>query len=609
MDVKINSQSFRGDIELLRGVAVILVVIFHLKLGIFKSGFIGVDVFFVISGFLMAAAFCNPSSSILSFYERRARRVLPAALMIHFLFFLVSPFIFLPFETERVAQSFLSTILLGPNIGFWLENGYFDEFTFRPMLHYWSLGVEFQYYLVFPLLIYIFKTRNWLYFFCFVLSFLLSLLLTNFSSKTAFFLLPSRIWEFLAGYYAYKICSGSDYSTKKYSPYIAIGALVGLVLLGITTIPQDKFPGIYAILPVSLAFAFIVFGLPNSENFLFKFGWVLRYLGRISYSIYLIHYPVIFLFIYSPFSAWKTLTNVNAGLVAIITLILSVLSYRYIEVPFRNRKLISNKLFIKILFAFFIVSISAIVLYSKTAYFSSGYSDREKKIFYAVNDQDGWFCNYFEKIKAYNKNSCNLNHVLSDRNFLLIGDSHMDAIKHLFVTKANESGVGLRIVRDSCILGVGSCASGKILSEVKLNHITDVVLLGYKPDRFDLEQLSILATSARNEKYNIHFIMPVPTYSKSVPQLLYEVEHKMTDLNSYVYSPESFRSKASVKYQKFMEANEIKENVFFYDPSKYLCDTLCKIEGDDGVFYHDSHHLSLVGSRRLVPMVEEIFSK
>lgn len=605
-----NQQSFRGDLELLRGLAVILVVIFHLKLNIFKSGFIGVDIFFVISGFLMAAAFNDPESNILEFYERRARRVLPTAFVIFFVFFIVSPFLFLPFETQKVSESFLSMLLLSPNIGFWLENGYFDEFTFRPMLHYWSLGVEFQYYLVFPLLVYFFQARKGWYLVLLIISFLISILLTNFSVKTAFFLLPFRLWEFLVGYFAFQVCSGDklNFLGSKYNSSISLAALLGLVASALYDIPQESFPGFYALFPTVLSFIFIAFGLPNSEKLLFGVGYVLRYLGKISYSIYLIHYPVIFLFIYSPFSAWKTIGIADAFVIIFITFSLSVLSYNYLETPFRNRKSIPSPLLLRMGALFFLLSFGLIYAYGKLSYFSSSYSLQERKIFFAVNDQEGWFCSYLEKIKSYNAKSCRLNNLISDRNFLLVGDSHMDAIKHLFVNKAAVVGAGVRMVRDSCILGKGGCTANLILSETQINKTTDIVLLGYKPTRFNFEQLSSLVSLAGEKGVRLHFIMPIPTYSKSVPQFLFESLSGRSELNKYIYSREVYYSRIPSEYLAFMKDNEARKNVYFYDPSKYLCDEMCKIQDDVGILYHDSHHLSLTGSRKLIPLVDEIFA-
>ena len=130
-----TSNNFRPDIELLRGLAVILVVLYHLKIDLFRSGFIGVDIFFVISGYLMAAAFYNGSTTY-DFYMRRARRVLPAALVVMIAVFLAGPLFFLPFESEKLSYALIGALLLVPNVTSWQKNDYFADLDFSPTLHY-----------------------------------------------------------------------------------------------------------------------------------------------------------------------------------------------------------------------------------------------------------------------------------------------------------------------------------------------------------------------------------------------------------------------------------------------------------------------------------------
>lgn len=600
-----DQNEFRGDIEFLRGIAVLLVVAFHLKLSLIGSGFIGVDIFFVISGYLMAAAFNGSRSlGILNFYSRRARRVLPASLIVFLLFFISSPLVFLPFETKIISESFIGNLLLVPNLVFWSENTYFDEFSFRPMLHYWSLGVEFQYYVTFPILLLLVKSRQWVLGLLLIGSFIASIILTHLSAKTAFFMLPTRIWEFLAGYFAFIYVQ--RYGTIKviHSNKLSLLILCSIVLTSCVTIPQEKFPGIYALTPVILTFFYLIIGLEHTSSMLWGGGGIIRYLGKISFSIYLLHFPIIFYFIYAPFSEWKILSGEKAFLALALTIFLSAVLYHLVEVPLRKRIIFSKIKFEYALSLLLIISIGTYAIFHFNNYFSSAYSKAQQNIFYAMNDRADWLCSPLASAKELKSKTCTLHQTpSSNKNILLIGDSHMDAIKMIFVESAKTHSNNIHIIKESCILGVASCSTIEVLKMIESHHITDLVLHGYNPSRFDFHELQNLIDSTRNTSVSLHFIGPVPTYSSSVPKLLYQSTidrgalfplHKKSDL----------LSKINKSYDELKKRNLIENNVKFYDPMDYLCDTYCNVQGDSGVYYHDSHHLTLTGARALLPIAE-----
>jgi peptidoglycan/LPS O-acetylase OafA/YrhL len=338
------ATKYRPDIDGLRAIAVLAVVLFHFKLGPFQGGFVGVDIFFVISGFLIAGILQSEMDrgifTLTGFYERRIRRILPALGVVLLATALAGVAILLPTDLRWLGDSVIATALFGSNIYFWRNTGYFDPgHDFSPLLHTWSLAVEEQFYVLFPLLLYGLTklrptARGPVIAGLGLASFGICVIVQDYRPEAVFYLLPFRMWELLAGAW---LAVGRVPELK--APLVREAmAITGLSLIGAGVLlitPGKHFPGWVASVPVLGTMLVIYTGSGGA-------GLVTRLLsvrplvgiGLISYSLYLWHWPVIVLARYR--AGGQTDIRTTLVLLAIV-LALSYLTYRHIETPIRRR--------------------------------------------------------------------------------------------------------------------------------------------------------------------------------------------------------------------------------------------------------------------------------
>lgn len=336
------SKVFRADINGLRGWAVLLVILFHFQIPGFQSGFIGVDVFFVISGYLMMGIILrgtNTGESFFSFLKKfyfdRAKRILPALAVLCFALIVFGYWWMSPSDYEYLGKHVVKALLFVSNHEYASEAGYFDRISHEKwLLHTWSLSVEWQFYLLFPVLVYwilrFAKTSSGLVFslaFLTVASFLFSLLLTRISQVDAFFLLPSRAWQLLAGALIFFCQSRFSFSGSR-----ALGmSVLGLGIIVATAVSPELdrvWPGWLALLPVAGACLLI---LANSNNLLTG-NRLIQHLGNCSYSLYLWHWPLAVLL----FQLELMDNQLSLILAVFFAWLLGYVSYRFVETPGRS---------------------------------------------------------------------------------------------------------------------------------------------------------------------------------------------------------------------------------------------------------------------------------
>lgn len=332
---------YRPEIDGLRAIAVGVVLLFHLDLIGMGAGFIGVDIFFVISGFLITSILMQDLGrgrfSLLQFYRKRALRILPPLLLMLVVVLGMAALLLLPGELRAVAQAARATLAFGSNIYFWSSFDYFTpDAKENALLHTWSLGVEEQFYLVVPLLLW--ALHRWfrpglipVMAATVALSFGLGLWMTQTMPKAAFYLLPARYWEL-----------GGGAMLALITPHLRLAAgvrqglgLAGLCLIGAGLVfvrPDEAFPGLKALWPVLGALAVIAAGGQTVSGALLA-ARPMVFLGRISYSLYLWHWPLIVFWKMQVGPVLSGPAQLGLGLAAVA---LGSLSTFFFEAPFRN---------------------------------------------------------------------------------------------------------------------------------------------------------------------------------------------------------------------------------------------------------------------------------
>ena len=661
------SIKYRPEIDGLRAIAVLAVVFYHaefLFMGAkpFQGGYIGVDVFFVISGYLITSIILKDLSSnqfsFLKFYERRIRRILPAL----FTVMLSSvPFAWIymsPKAMTEYAGSIISALLFSSNFWFYSADNYWAESSaLKPFLHTWSLGIEEQFYIIFPvILILIWRfARNYMTS-CFVILFLFSLLLADFESlrhpQFTFFLLPARAWELLAGVILAKLELKSG--RRSYPVLVSTMPAIGLCLI-IYSIAffndTTRHPSFITLIPI-VGTMLLIWFCKNGEMISSVLGSrALVAVGLVSYSFYLWHQPVFsFIRIYNgKLDQYDKLTCI------MLSFALSIVTYFFIERPCRKMHQISLKTFM------FGIKVSFFILLSGQAYIytNKGFPDRfpfSKNLWETLQESG------YEKIckvsgdeeELFKNRYCKIGDINSIPKFLLIGDSHALSMLNLFNRLAlQQKKGGLFLFRSGCppLLNVyvnrGSSSAKKCIKmnneafqmakDGKISHLFFIARWDYYIDTPDTDSHQhIRAASDKNEfssktsslVFNEKFIETLNIYGNTNTKIIimlqvpHQNEHPMDiyknaysgkknrieiELTSHSVSIEDHIKRQAVPNKIIVEASKKFKNVFIIDPTKVLCLEKCLVGDMNHSFYFDKDHLSGVGADKLASLFENFF--
>ncbi len=351
--MSLSHPSYRPDIDGLRAIAVLLVVVHHAFPKLLPSGFIGVDLFFVISGFLITTIIFQNlergSFSFLDFYTRRIKRIFPALALVLLACLVYGWFTLLPADYKLLGKHTIAGAAFVSNFAFWNESGYFNgDSKLKPLLHLWSLGIEEQYYIVWPLIAWFaWKKQVNLLKVCLVLliaSLLANIVTVKYNAVAAFFSPATRFWELLVGsvlaYVALHRRASQQSDKQNLRNNQAAWAGLLLLLIGMVFIkPERRFPGFWALLPTLAAYLIIYAGPQAWFNRKVLSNKLLVWFGLISFPLYLWHWPLL---VFAKLSANQAPSMELILLAVAMSIVLAWLTYRFVERPIRFGKKTGN---------------------------------------------------------------------------------------------------------------------------------------------------------------------------------------------------------------------------------------------------------------------------
>jgi peptidoglycan/LPS O-acetylase OafA/YrhL len=427
-------MKYRPDIDGLRAVAVMLVLVFHFHLvPLGDAGFVGVDVFFVISGFLITSIIMQEADqgdfSFARFYLRRIRRLHPPLIAVLGLTAIMAAALALPSQMEELGRETLATLVYGSNIYFWQTINYFGlKVADAPLLHTWSLAVEEQFYLLFPaafLLIYrrMGPRSLWLVLAAMAASFILNLVMVGIKPQATFYLLPTRAWEMLIGAALAMAARRRPDLMARCGPLGPLGA--GLIAASLFIFDGSvQAPGWFAALPTVGAAMLIAAGSDPRAISTRALGWgPAVWVGRISYSLYLVHWPILIAMIWAAEDVGLALNLLGFAL----SFAAAAAIYAWVETPTRTRRVLGSS---RVLLTFFGASSAAMIGLAALAILSGGLPGRfspEVNALLAYRNDKALRYPHCDSYAGGRLRSCVIGDLSAVPDAMMMGDSHAAA--------------------------------------------------------------------------------------------------------------------------------------------------------------------------------------
>jgi peptidoglycan/LPS O-acetylase OafA/YrhL len=597
-------------------------MVYHLQAAWLPGGFTGVDVFFVISGYLItqqiASDWASGSFSFKNFYLRRIRRIAPALVLM----LLVSSFAAWAILTPEDLRAFAKTLLVQSfslqNFVFLAEGNYFMGADTKPLLHTWSLAVEEQFYLVWPLMLLFALKRGWVGAMVLALiaaSFALNLVWSAKATESAFFLIFGRAWELAVGG-ALALFSHYRWHPKAWSAWLQNAAgILGLIGLGASFAMINSsmpFPGWVAILPVASAAVLLgCSGHPGALHVRLLSNKVLVGVGLLSYALYLWHWPILVFIRHLQLDLRQWPYQL---LYALLTLTLSYASYQWVERPIRQRTVLASPrslVLAAIASAAVLISLSLHFMLSQGAAYR--YDSVARSFLTARIESRVWRCAAWSLIKDLNPTICHMQSGVdpstAKQRILVWGDSHAGMWMPMLEKLSQQHQAALYLNKKNCRAVTSLKAdctaqsSAKILKDLPALKLTDIVLVSSWHDVQDAalgEQfkalLQQLTAQSAAQPVKIWLVIDTPNDPSFDPLAAYARKPGAPSLGS-VPLKQYHERRWLAEQALFQSLKQLGPHIAIIDPSAAYCNvTTCSSGAGGQVWYRDATHLSNAGA-------------
>ena len=595
-------MQFRNDIQGLRAIAFLLVFIFHLNNHCLSGGFLGVDLFFVISGYLMTTITINDIEknkfSFITFFEKRFKRILPAYLFFLLIISILGSLVFIYTDIYKLRLSVIKAIKFISNLYFSTGDSYFGaKLSENPLLHTWSLSIEMQFYLILPFVLFFFKKHLLPIFITLIIIITAystyEIFFTN-NQQKIYFSLVSRIPEFLIGsVYSIVFKNGLDFSRQK-NNIIAICSFLVLIICSFYYTEETPFPGVLALIPCIAGANILV--LKNNSITDILSNKVLVYIGELSYSLYLLHWGVIELIRY--INGVYDLTPAEVIFIIILTFAISWFSYNFLENRFRKTKnVIFLMIFIPIYLGFyvFVMKMEKVTEYKKLPDIYT------KPVF-------GMSSHGTKNIEKFGDTSEN-------DSIILIGDSNALVLKAFLDQIGKKHHFSFRTLTCDTYPAIKGIKREEIPTEkMKFYNSSQELII---PTQKMIDESKIIIMNSAGFKQ-------LPSMKTSIEKLAKNLRkdqrlvlintfpwlnrHPLRSYDTFLPIGRELKLEHSDENKKILEEIAKKyENVYIYDvsKSKIFNDTPGYI--NDTIAYYDNGHLNLYGSRKLADDLDSDF--
>ena len=639
---------YRPEINGLRTISILLVTLYHAEIQIndqyiFKGGYVGVDIFFVISGYLITSILLKELKikkklNLKYFYERRARRILPVFL---FVMLVALPFAWqylLPINLVDLSKSILFSLGFSSNYYFWYNgNGYGAENSFLlPFLHTWSLSVEEQFYILFPVvLLIIFKYFRKYLIHILILGFIISLGFAEWGSRNHpslnFYVLPTRVWELLAGsILAYFEINNGHRSKNKTLNLIL--PTIGLLLIGhyILFFNDDIYHPSFLTLSPIIGVCLVIW-FSNKNELITKILSTKLFvgIGLISYSLYLWHYPI---FAIARNKSNLFFDNYKIELL-LLSIVLSIFSYFFIEKKFRNKKQ-PLKFLVAYIFAtsILVISISSVLIFKKGLFLSKNdflLENFTNEPWLELKNNNNQFCYQMKITDPF----CDFIKENNKEKIILVGDSTIESMSYSFKKKFFKNGYNIAMMnsghcyfnphydfngtgiekfcsqdfQDKRMKFINQNPNSTLIIGGELNFILDSFV---REDRFYIEKYILHIDNLLSQGFKIYQLIPTPRSKINVGQyFLQDLKRgKITFKNNILkISSKEYYKNIDKTLRVF---NEIKHtNYKIVDFKNLFCDkNYCYLNDEKNIFFIDQSHPSHAGSEKIVNFIFKLIN-